>query len=133
MLKFRIIFLGNICLFHCILACLVSLIVFSLMNKITVKELHKLPLPIFTKIYSMILDCRHYFKLNDQNLKRKEISHLICQYHKEKYEYEESTVNISLMIESYFESNFQFFYQTIFVMPSIMIRNKPSYKGTIIL
>ena len=116
--------LGYIGLLHCVLAFIAALVVFSLMNNITVKELHKLPLPIFTKTYNMILHSRHYLKLKNKILKRKEISQLISQYQKENYEYEENSVNISLMIESYFESNFQFFYQTIFVMPLIMIRYK---------
>ena len=80
-----------------------------------------LPIPIITKVYKFICDI-HLFK-NEHN--RKNISEKEYQDEKkrivDKISAYETVVNLSLIIEASVEASFQFFLQTTFILPSVVL------------
>ena len=89
-----------------------------------------LPIPIFTRLYKFICDI-HLYKNehNRKNIKEKEyqdkkkrIGDKISAY--------ENVVNLSLIIESSVEASFQFFLQTTFILPTVVLAFTDPARGS---
>ena len=80
-----------------------------------------LPIPFITKIYKFICDISFY----KNEHKRKENTEQEYQAQKkkivDKISAYENVVNLSLIIEASVESSFQFFLQTTFILPSVIL------------
>ena len=80
-----------------------------------------LPIPLITKIHKFICDISLY----KNEHKRKEIQEQEYQAQKkkivDKISAYENVVNLSLIIEASVESSFQFFLQTTFLLPSVVL------------
>ena len=84
-------------------------------------EIFNLPLPPLTKFYRFLCDIKLYKNNADRNIK----SEIDFENDKksilEKISSHENVVNLSLIIEASVESSFQFFFQTTFQLPSIIL------------
>ena len=72
----------------------------------------RFPLPPFTKFYTMICDVNLYKNYEDEEKSRK---------WKNKLEEQSNFVITSMIVEASCESGFQFWFQTIYLMPSLIL------------
>ena len=88
-----------------------------------------LPIPVITKFYKFICDISFYTNEHE----RRNTSEKTYQAEKKKIEHKitvyENVVNLSLIIEASVESSFQFFLQTTFILPSIVLAFMDQSKG----
>ncbi len=117
---------GIVSLFHCILPFLVTIITWVLTTNwktCNLKAFFKIPLPFVTKIYEY-----HYMKELFKIFTKSRQNHIgkvrfesDWKKWNEKIRKQEAFVNLSLLIEASMESSFQFWFQTVFLFPTIFI------------
>lgn len=122
---------GVVSLIHCILPFLVTISTWVLSTdwkKCNYKIFLRIPLPFVTKIYEF-----HYMKnmftiftRSRQTHVGREIFDKDWKKWNEKIRKQEAFVNLSLLIEASVESSFQFWFQSVFLFPTIFI----SFMGT---
>ena len=76
-----------------------------------------LPLPPVTKLRKFMLDLK-LFKIRSNKDKINSLDEIDLMKKIENYQ---STVNISVVIEAALESGFQFWFQTVYLMPTIFL------------
>ena len=122
---------GYVSLAHCVAPLLTMIIVWiDIIKKKDIsfwswETFWILPLPVVTKLQKCIID----FKLYKNNIDRNKVEAgvLAKEYIDKNKEYEkeqednQSIVNISVVIEAALESSFQFWFQTVYLMPTIFI------------
>ena len=85
----------------------------------------KLPLPFITKFYKCYCECQLYYLNTHKN--RKESEEMKKQYQLkvqkciQRLKQNANTVNFSMIIEAAMESSFQFFFQTVYMMPTLIL------------
>ena len=84
-------------------------------------EIFHLPLPPLTKFYRFLCDIKLYKNYADRNAKTETEFENKKKSILEKISSHENIVNLSLIIEASVESSFQFFFQTTFQLPSIIL------------
>ena len=120
--------IGVVSGFHCGLTVVVSFIIWAAAEfgrECGAASIVNLPIPVITKFYRFLLDIKLYrnFAWSDRNKSpenekeyeatKKEIDDKISAH--------ENVVNLSLIIEASVESSFQFFFQTIFILPTVIL------------
>ena len=113
---------GVISAVHYVLPFLISFmiwIIYEVGRSCGALNVFNLPLPPLTKFYRFLCDIKLFKNYADRNdIAEKEI-------HKkeilEEISFSENIVNLSLIIEASVESSFQFFFQTTFQLPSIIL------------
>lgn len=119
---------GTVSYLHCGLPILIGIIIWWELIKTGEKfvaSILKLPFPFVTKAHKFICEIElfenySWSKRNDNSLTKK-------QYEEKKMmiinkaSSIENIVNLSLIIEASVESSFQFFFQTVFVLPNIVL------------
>ena len=117
---------GIVSLSHCILPILVTIItwVFTTDWKTcNLKTFLKIPLPFVTKIYEFhyMKELFKIFTKSRQTPMGRENFEDDWKKWNEKIRKQEAFVNLSLLIEASMESSFQFWFQTVFLFPTIFI------------
>ena len=88
-------------------------------------SIFRLPIPIFTVPYKFYYDKQMIEIMatpdRDDNEKTRENYEKAKEAVQKKLDSLETTVNLSKIVESAVESRFQFFYQTVFIFPSIVL------------
>ena len=123
---------GIVSLIHCILPFLVTIFTWVLstdLKNCNFKTLLKIPLPFVAKIYEFhyIKSLYKVFTKSRQNYMGREKFDIDWKKWNEKIRKQEAFVNLSLLIEASIESSFQFWFQTVFLFPTIFI----SFTGTV--
>ena len=119
---------GTVSSLHCVLPFVFSFIIGAILIRhagCALVSVFKFPIPFLTKMYSFICERKLYKILawKERN-KDKESG---AQFESEKktildrISAHDHIVNLSLIIESSVESSFQFFFQTVFLWPSIIL------------
>ena len=105
---------------HVLLPIVFSVSAFILSSSISKKcSISRFPFPVFTKLTKIFLD----WKLYAAFAKREEDENNTDEIEKIRDEIErhQSIMNLSLIIESSFEACFQFWFQTIYLLPSLIV------------
>ena len=119
---------GYISIVHCVLPIVMSFIMWTIYecgHSCDAVSFFNLPLPFVTKIYRFICDKELYKHYSD--LDRNKDSETKKAFEKKKMSIldkissHEHIVNLSLIIEASLESSFQFFFQTTYQLPSIIL------------
>ena len=84
-------------------------------------EIFNLPLPPLTKFYRFLCDIKLFKIFADRNVKTEKEFEVDKKRIHEEISSHENIVNLSLIIEASVESSFQFFFQTTFQLPSIIL------------
>ena len=117
---------GIVCSFHYILPFFLSLLIWEVLQigkECDFNSLINLPLPFVTKVYKFMCDME-LFKIYTRARDDKEAE---AEYEKdkrktmEKIDAYENIVNLSLIVEASVEASFQFFFQTVYVLPTIIL------------
>ena len=89
-------------------------------------SIFRLPIPLFTVPYEFYLNYKLYGIMarkdrnTDTNTKKK--FDIDIEKWKKKIEVHETIVNLSKIVESALESGFQFFFQSVFIVPSFILQ-----------
>ena len=86
-----------------------------------VKGIFDLPLPPLTKFYRFLCDIKLYKNYANRNSKTEKEYENDKKSTLDEISSYENIVNLSLIIEASVESSFQFFFQTTFQLPSIIL------------
>ena len=118
---------GWISAFHCIAPLLLPFLVWFIVNKKKGRfSIWTLPLPIITKFQQFLIEWKRIKNNREKNEKDK-IGYISDKYKKKNAEIEkelednQSRVNISVVIEAAIESSFQFWFQTVYLIPTIFL------------
>ena len=115
---------GIICAVHYVLPFLISFliwIIYEVGQTCKVEKIFKLPLPPLTKFYRFLCDIKLYKNYADRVFKTEmKFEEDKKSIHDKIYSHE-FIVNLSLIIEASVESSFQFFFQTTFQLPIIIL------------
>ena len=84
-------------------------------------EIFRLPLPPLTKFYRFLCDVKLYNNYTDRKFKTEKEFETNKKSILKEISSHEDIVNLSLIIEASVESSFQFFFQTTFQLPSIIL------------
>ena len=119
---------GIVCAIHCVLPIVWSLVLWEVLKfgkdcaSRGLRSLSRLPVPIIAKFNKFISLRRMYnnFARKDrfENMKEYEENKKIYQKQLDKIE---DIVNLSLILEASLEASFQFFFQTVYIMPSVVV------------
>ena len=110
---------------HVALPFLVSFAIWILIDTLR-SSIFRLPIPLFTVPYEFYLNYKLYGIMarkdrnTDANTKKK--FDIDIEKWKKKIEVHETIVNLSKIVESAVESGFQFFFQTVFILPSFILQ-----------
>ena len=115
--------MGIVCWAHIILPFAFTFLLFGLYLKNNIIKINryiilKIPLPFLTKIYLTILQWKTFYNNTDKsnpNFERQK-DNLI-----EELEGHQILTNLSMILEASLESSFQFFFQGIFFLPTIVL------------
>ena len=115
---------GLVSLIHCILPFLFTVMTWVLSTdwkNCNFTTFLKIPLPFVTKMYEFyyIKSLYKVFTKSRQNYIGREIFDMDWKKWNEKIKKQEAFVNLSLLIEASIESSFQFWFQTVFLFPTI--------------
>ena len=115
---------GLVSLIHCILPFLFTVMTWVLSTdwkNCNFTTFLKIPLPFVTKMYEFyyIKSLYKVFTKSRQNYIGREIFDMDWKKWSEKIKKQEAFVNLSLLIEASIESSFQFWFQTVFLFPTI--------------
>ena len=124
-------FAGVVSLIHCILPFLVTFLTWVLSidwQKCNFKIFLKIPLPFVTKIYEFhyMKNLFNVFSESRQTHTGRQRFDMDWKKWDEKIRKQEAFVNLSLLIEASVESSFQFWFQSVFLFPTIFT----SFLGT---
>ena len=119
---------GTVSSAHCALPILIGFILWGVLQigqGCDLKSLRNLPLPFVTRWYKFLLDRELYsnYAWSDRNKSQETQS----EYEKrmkqcsENLDAHDQMVNLSLIIESSVEASFQFFFQTVYVLPTLIL------------
>ena len=97
---------------HCILPILFSLTVFLIVERESLHKVYNIPNPCITKFHRALLEFKLYRRLGKEEF--------IDREHIERLETNENYVVMSMIIEAVTESSFQFYFQTIFMIPVVI-------------
>ena len=122
---------ASVCALHCIFPILWSFILWEVL-KIGKScpadkgfRLFRLPLPIVSKINKFRCLLQMYNNFADEERYESEGTEREYEKKKEKYQNKldkiEDIVNLSLILEASLEASFQFFFQTVYIMPSVVV------------
>ena len=100
-------------LFHCIAPIIWTILVFVL--SMNVSDIWRIPFPPITRIVKVYQDTQMFNKRSSQDFKETvpEIEVKIANY--------EDSVNLSTSIEAATEASPQFFFQTVYILPNLII------------
>ena len=117
---------GIVCSFHCILPFFLQFILWEVLQigkDCDLRAFSNLPLPFVTRVYKFMFDWE-LFKIYKQPRDKRDEE---TKYEEDKIkaigkiDAYENIVNLSLIIEASVESSFQFFFQTVYVLPTIIL------------
>ena len=77
----------------------------------------KFPLPPFTKLYKTIIECRSFVNnknIDDSNYEKRKTDFI------EELDHQKTITTISMILEASLESSFQFFFQGLFSLPTLV-------------
>ena len=98
---------------HCIAPILTSCLVYIIVEMGHLHKVYKMPNPCITKFYRMLLEFKLFKMLGKEEF--------IDGNHRDKMEANENSVVMSMIIEAVVESSFQFYFQTTFLVPVIIV------------
>ena len=101
-------------LIHCLAPILTSFVVFIIVEMGQLRKVYNMPNPCITKFYRMLLELKLF------NMAGKE--EFINRKYMDKLEANENCVVMSMIIEAVVESSFQFYFQTTFLVPVIIVK-----------
>ena len=78
----------------------------------------KFPIPPLTKLSKCINECKHYINNTRKDSETFEEEKKILM---QEMETQEMPTNLSMIIEASLESSFQFFYQSLYFMPTLIV------------
>lgn len=116
--------IGTVSLVHVILPFAITILVFInfcirkviALNRFTIL---KFPVPPIAKSYKTILECQSYVNnTNKENVKEFEKTNDQLLHELDE---QNKLTNISMLIESGFESSFQFLFQSLYFLPTIVL------------
>ena len=99
---------------HCIAPILTSCIVYIIVEMGQLHKVFQMPNPCITKFYRMLLEVKVFEMLGKEEF--------IYGKHRDKMEVNENCVVMSMIIEAVVESSFQFYFQTTFLVPVIIVK-----------
>ena len=99
---------------HCIAPILTSIAVFIIVEMEDLYKVFKMPNPCITKCHRMVLEFKVFEMLGKDEF--------IDGKHLDKMEANENCVVMSMIIEAVVESSFQFYFQTTFLVPVIIVK-----------
>ena len=99
---------------HCIAPILTSVAVYIIVERAELYKVFKMPNPCITKFYRMLLEFQLFEKLGKEEF--------VDGNHMDKMEANENCVVMSMIIEAVVESSFQFYFQTTFLVPVIIVK-----------
>ena len=122
---------GIVALIHVILPILFSLLIF-IISSIQLREfsLSHFPFPVFTKLRKVFLDWRLFNVLSNKEDGKKtegkrkieaimdELNNILIMDELDRHQ---NIMNLALIIEASFEAGFQFWFQTIYLLPSLLV------------
>ena len=105
---------GLVSALHVVFPVVTAIIIWAIIEikSFSRKSILRFPLPPFTKFYTMICDVNLYKNYEDEEKNRK---------WKNKLEEQSNFVITSMIVEASCESGFQFWFQTIYLMPSLIL------------
>ena len=119
---------GNVSVTHCALPIIIGFILWGVLQigyKCGLKSWRNIPFPFVTRWYRFLLDIELFknYAWPDRNKDKKtkakyESTLKQCM---EKLDDHDQIVNLSLIIESSVEASFQFFFQTVYVLPTLIL------------
>ena len=121
---------GVVSAIHLMIPIVFSFVFWSILerNNWSLMSLLKIPLPPITKMYKFYAECElfvAYTKKGCLNTDGKMVINMNnknqIQKSKEKLRAIGNTVNFSMIIEAAMEASFQFFFQTVYLMPTLII------------
>ena len=119
---------GTVSSVHCALPILIGFILWGVLQigcECGLKSLQNLPLPFVTRWFKFRLDGKLYvhYAWPDRNksLESQAIYEEKVKLCLDKLNANDQIVNLSLIIESSVEASFQFFFQTVYVLPTLIL------------
>ena len=88
-------------------------------------SIFRLPLPLFTVPYQFYCDCNWFATFTrsdgDDSVEKRKKYEQDKEFWRKKLDFHATIVNLSKIVESAVESGFQFFFQTVFSLPSFIL------------
>ena len=119
---------GTVSSAHCALPILIGFILWGVLQigqGCGLKSLQNLPLPFVTRWFKFRLDGELFknYSWPDRNKNQKSQNEYEAKVKKckENMDVYDQVINLSLIIESSVEASFQFFFQTVYVLPTLIL------------
>ena len=119
---------GTVSVSHCALPILIGITiwgVFQIGQDCNLKSLMNIPLPFVTRWFKFRLEGELYrnYAWSDRNKSQESQSEYESKVSEcmENLDVQDQIVNLSLIIESSVEASFQFFFQTVYVLPTLIL------------